>query len=295
MVSSNEKIYVIGATGNIGERVVKQLLAKGAHITIYVRDVEKCKSLFQENNQTLTIVQGDYSDFTLFEKSIAGHSRLFLLIADLYQMPVIKEKVAKIAYESGVKQIVDLSSRFAQFPWRTSYIGEAHRLSEEKIYNLALKHNAYTVALRPSRFFSNHLFADAPSIKAEKTIYGSQPPDEKVEWISTDDIADIAVVVLTDPIEKHSNLAYTIIGDSVDGKTRAELISKATGHSIQYKHVSHEQLYQNLLNNGLPNPIALDIATVVTDLPPTHVAKIILGRDYETLGEWFENNKDNFI
>ncbi|CAO3636082.1 unnamed protein product [Cunninghamella blakesleeana] len=295
MVSSNEKIYVIGATGNIGERVVSSLLAKGIQTTIYVRDVEKCKKIFQENNQTLTIVQGDYSDFTPFEKTVAGHSRLFVLIADLHNMPTIKEKVATIAYGSGVKQIVDLSSRFTQFNWRTSFIGEAHLLSEKKIYDLALKHNAFTVALRPSRFFTNHLLADLSSIKSERIIYGSQPPDEKLEWISTDDIADIAVVVLTDPIEKHGNLAYTIIGDSVDGKTRAELVSKAIGHTVQYKQTTQQQLYQNLVANGFPNPIALDIATVVTDLAPTPVARIVLGRDYETLGDWFENNKDKFI
>ncbi|KAI9301450.1 hypothetical protein BJ944DRAFT_274606 [Cunninghamella echinulata] len=294
-MTTNDKIYIIGASGNIGERVVKQLLAKGVQTTIYVRDVEKSKALFENNNSTLTTVQGDYSDFTNFEKSIQGHTRLFLLVADLQQMPAIKEKVAKIAYEAGVKQIVDLSSRFSQFPWRTSFIGEAHRLSEERIYRLALQYNATTVALRPSRFFTNHLFADLPNIKMEKTIYSSQPPDEKLEWISTDDIADIAVVVLTDPIEKHGNLAYPIIGDAVDGQTRAKIVSKVTGQPIQYKQVSHQQAYQTLIKNQVPSPIALDIATVITDLPPSEVSKIVLGREFETLAEWFEKNKDKFI
>ncbi|KAI8079865.1 uncharacterized protein BX664DRAFT_341644 [Halteromyces radiatus] len=288
-----EKVYVIGATGNIGQKAVQNLLAKGVATTIYVRDVEKSKNLFKEN-KLLTIVQGDYDNLQKFKETIGGHTRLFYLITDLPRMPVLKEQLASWAYEAGVKQIVDISSRFTQFPWRTSFIGEAHRLAEEKVYHLALKHNRNFVALRPSRFFINHLWVDGPTIKEENAIYDSNENDAKIEWISTDDIADVATLVLTDPVEKHGNMAYPLIGDSVTGPDRAAIFTEALGRTITYKKVSATEKYNGMIKNNIPHGIALDIAVVDTFDPPTKIVPVLLGRPYETLKEWVFKNKDAF-
>ncbi|ORZ26047.1 hypothetical protein BCR42DRAFT_486112 [Absidia repens] len=290
---SSEKVYVIGATGNIGTKVVRDLLAKGVETTIYVRSAEKSKSLFGES-KLLNVVEGDYADMTKFKASIPGHTRLFLVIADLDNMPALKEEIAADAYEGGVKQIVDLSSRFAQFPWKTSIIGEAHHLAEERIYALALKHKRNVVTLRPSRFHANHLWVDNPTIKAESTIYDSNEDHMKLEWISTDDIADVATLILTDPTEVHGNRAYPLIGDSVDGPTRASYFSKALGRTITYKYVDPRDKYQTLLKSHIPPQIALDLATVQTFDPPTLIVPILLGRPYETLESWINKNIAGF-
>ncbi|OVA07252.1 hypothetical protein BVC80_8507g11 [Macleaya cordata] len=60
-VNERKKIFVAGATGNTGKRIVEQLLAKGFSVKAGVRDVEKAKSSFSEN-PSLQIVKADVTE-----------------------------------------------------------------------------------------------------------------------------------------------------------------------------------------------------------------------------------------
>lgn len=57
-VSERKKIFVAGATGSTGKRIVEQLLAKGFAVKAGVRDLDKAKSTFPANNPGLQIVGG---------------------------------------------------------------------------------------------------------------------------------------------------------------------------------------------------------------------------------------------
>ncbi|XP_073307331.1 uncharacterized protein At2g34460, chloroplastic-like isoform X1 [Primulina huaijiensis] len=60
--SQKKKIFVAGATGSTGKRIVEQLLAKGFSVKAGVRDVEKAKSTFPGNNADLQIVNADVTE-----------------------------------------------------------------------------------------------------------------------------------------------------------------------------------------------------------------------------------------
>lgn len=55
-IGQKKKIFVAGATGNTGKRIVEQLLAKGFAVKAGVRDVDKAKSVLPEGNPLLQIV-----------------------------------------------------------------------------------------------------------------------------------------------------------------------------------------------------------------------------------------------
>lgn len=57
-----KKIFVAGATGSTGKRIVEQLLAKGFAVKAGVRDVDKAKSTFPGNNPDLQIVKADVTE-----------------------------------------------------------------------------------------------------------------------------------------------------------------------------------------------------------------------------------------
>lgn len=67
-------ILVTGATGKIGEHLVKILLAKGVKPTLFVRDPKKAAGF-----TGASLVQGDTHDVLAFGKACEGHERLFLL------------------------------------------------------------------------------------------------------------------------------------------------------------------------------------------------------------------------
>ena len=58
-VKTNGKktIFVAGATGSTGKRIVEQLLAKGFAVKAGVRDLDKAKTAFPGRNPSLQIVR----------------------------------------------------------------------------------------------------------------------------------------------------------------------------------------------------------------------------------------------
>ncbi|XP_021763928.1 uncharacterized protein At2g34460, chloroplastic-like [Chenopodium quinoa] len=59
--STQKKIFVAGATGSTGKRIVEQLLAKGYSVKAGVRDIEKAKTAFSTNS-ALQIVKADVTE-----------------------------------------------------------------------------------------------------------------------------------------------------------------------------------------------------------------------------------------
>lgn len=56
IASVKKKIFVAGATGSTGKRIVDQLLAKGFQVKAGVRDVDKAKTTLSHDNPALQIV-----------------------------------------------------------------------------------------------------------------------------------------------------------------------------------------------------------------------------------------------
>jgi nucleoside-diphosphate-sugar epimerase len=132
MSTSKERVFVTGASGDIGSGVVRGLIKNGIRTTAYVRDEKKTKDLFKDELKTghLTIVVGTYSTIDVYTNAIQGHTRLFLLVADFGNSPTImmqiKHTFGKIAFERDVRQIVDLSSCTVSTHGKTGIIGYAH-------------------------------------------------------------------------------------------------------------------------------------------------------------------------
>lgn len=130
-MSPAERVFIIGGTGNIGTKVVQDLLDNDPAVTLYARTPSNVDSLFPANKGLVNVVQGEYSDLSPFKAGIKGHTRLFLLITDTKNMVKLKTEIAKAAFEAGVKQIVDISSTTVNLGWRTSFIGGFQYASEK--------------------------------------------------------------------------------------------------------------------------------------------------------------------
>ena len=289
-MTTTERVYIIGGTGNIGTATVRELLKKGMSVTVYARSPIKAQGLFGDNDK-LAIVEGDLNDLKPFEESITGHTRLLLIVTDLSRIATLKISLAQKAYAAGVQQIVDLSSITSGDSWRTSTIGRAHRVAEEGI--LAIQDRGAFVALRPGMFMSNQFHQDTHSIKSMNTIVGIAEPTGVQSWISSNDIGLIASNIFQDPIEKHGDAVYNILGDLVTCEGRAQILSKILGRTITYTKVSQEQMYQSLTEQaGFPHLVAYDFLGLLSNpVTITPGLSILLGRQPETLAQYLEANK----
>ncbi|KAG1049189.1 hypothetical protein G6F43_008471 [Rhizopus delemar] len=291
-MTNSERVFIVGGTGNIGSRAVRNLIAKNIPVTLYARSPEKVNALFSGHELVKTL-QGDYDDFSPLKEGLKGHTRLFLLINDYVKFSQLKETIATYAYEAGVKQIVDISSLSVSFPWRSNLNGNMHRSGEEAILNIP--NRGYVVTLRPGRFMSNLTAFEFPH---NDVVASSTDPDVPEGWISPNDIGDVAAIVLTEDIEKHKDAVYELNGDVVTPAQRTDILSRAVGRPFTYKKISAVEKYKINLDH-MPHHMAFAISTslaTINALTPnvTNGMEILLERKPETLEQYIFNNKDHF-
>ena len=293
-MANKERVFIVGGTGNVGSRTVRNLIAKDIPVTLYARNPEKVNALFSGNELVKTL-QGDYNDLSPLKEGLKNHSRLFLLISDFNKFSQTKETIATYAYEAGVKQIVDISSAYASFAWRSNFIGHVHRSAEEAMLNIP--NRGYLVALRPGRLMSNLVVFEIPH---NGVVASSTEPDVSEGWISPNDIGDVAAVVLSEDIEKHKDAVYELNGDVVTPAQRTDIFTRAVGRPFIYKKISVAERYNILTSLGhishhVAFAVCTSLATTDSLLPVvTDGMEILLGRKPETLEKYIFDNKDHF-
>ncbi|CAM0140701.1 hypothetical protein VKS41_007960 [Umbelopsis sp. WA50703] len=287
------RVFVIGGTGSIGNQLVRGLLEKGVSTTILARDPSKAASLFG-GSDLLNVVEGDYDNIENFKNTIAGHERLFFIVASFDKMAKYKRQFASIAYAAGVKQVVDVSNSQKNKGWRTSAIDWMHLESEQEI--LSIPNRGYYVALRPSGFFTNQLRGDTMTIAAKGVIVGSLPGDKKKAWISPSDIALLAKNVLTDPVEKNKDAVYEMTSEMLTGDERAEIFSRVLGKDIKYAKISAIEEYNNMTRlPGIPHMIAYNLVGLPAFGDIDYNLPVALGQEPQSMEEWIALNKDKFL
>ncbi len=111
------KLFVIGATGRTGQEVVQQAIARGHHVTAFVRSLESITL----RNERLTVLKGNAMDENSLFEAMQNHD---VVISTLGPREVFKPgtllhdsalATTRAMNRSGVKRLVVLSAA-AHFP-----------------------------------------------------------------------------------------------------------------------------------------------------------------------------------
>ena len=179
------KYLVTGATGNIGSLVTERLLAAGTKPCVFVRDARKARKLFG-NKVEIRVgdLAGSRSELT---KRFEGCDALFLINSG----PALAERdriCALAAGGAGIRHLVKLSTLDVKTGVGT---GPWHARGEAAIRESGLP---YTF-IETSAFMSNAL-SWAHAIRSDGVL-ASSTGEGKIAFIHPDDIADVAVAVLS--------------------------------------------------------------------------------------------------
>jgi uncharacterized protein YbjT (DUF2867 family) len=179
---------ILGATGNVGSRIVETLLAAGEPVRAIARERVR---LGPQASRGADPWPGDIENAAFLEKAFSRARAAFVMIPprnhalDLrgYQNHAADAIVSALA-KTHVPRVVTLSSIGAHLSEGSGPILGLHDL-EEKLNRLP---NAAAVHLRPAYFFENHLWS-IPIIRTKGINAGAIRPETPIPMVATRDVA----------------------------------------------------------------------------------------------------------
>jgi uncharacterized protein YbjT (DUF2867 family) len=277
---------ITGATGDIGSKVVKQLLQRGERPRIFVRDAAKAHAMF---DGPVEVFLGDLGDAASLQQALQGVGTLFLVNSGP-RIPVLDELAAHAAKTAGVQHIVKLSSADVE---QHLAIGAWHEKGEEAIRACGIP---FTF-VRPTGFMSN-LLAWRHSIVKER-IVRSSTGDGKRPFIHSEDIAAVATRALT--TNDYVGKSLPITGpQALSFAEITEKIGSAIDRPLQYQPISDEEAGRRFAATGASQEeIAahVELWRAIREgrvAATTDEVEQILGREPIALEQWIRENAEAF-
>lgn len=240
-------IAITGATGQLGQLVIEQLLktVSGSQIVAIVRNPAKAESL---SNQGINVRQADYTDQAAFTTALTGVDKLLLISSsEVGQREPQHKNVIRAAKAAGVKFIAYTSLLHAD----KSPLGLANEhVATEK----ALAESGIPYALLRNGWYTENYLASAPPA-LEHGVFIGAAGEGKIASATRADYAAAAAKVIAE--EGHAGNVYELAGDNA--WTLSELaaeLSKQSGKPVTYQNLSEADFAAALKNVGLPAGLA---------------------------------------
>src|SRR5580698_5747999 len=238
-------IAVVGATGNTGRAVVKELKQLGHAPICVVRNAGKAREVLGDDAK---IVVAELTDRPALAKALKGVTSVFVVTGHNPNMVEQQNNVLDAALEAGVEYLVRVSgSRFFILPDSPSVIGRGHHAIEERLRTSGIK----WVILRPG-FFMQNTFGQAASIKNDSKMVLPFPADLPLAFVDVRDTGALGARILLDP-EPHTGKVYEFTGAKSSFAEFADVLSQTLGRKITYVGVPFERAEQTMRESGTPD------------------------------------------
>jgi len=235
---------VVGATGNTGRAVVKELEGLGEKPICVVRNADKAKDVLGSNAQLAVAELDDRAGMT---KALTGAKRVFIVTGHNPSSAAQQINVIEAAKAAGAEYIVKISGgRAVTGPNVESLNGRAHFEIEEHLKSCGLQ----WCILSPGLFMQNML-GQAANIKQGKIVQ-PWPKDVSVALIDVRDTGALGARVLRDP-RKHAGKLYSFTGAATTYGEFANVIGEVLGKPIAYTALTLEQAEQGMKARGMPD------------------------------------------
>lgn len=237
-------IAVVGATGNTGRAVVKELTQLGQAPVCIVRDLKKAHEVLGPD---ANIAVAELTDRLALAQAFKGVTTVFVVTGHNPDMVTQQNNVLDVALEAGVQYLVRVSgSRFFVRPDSPSVIGRGHYAIEKRLRASGMK----WVILRPG-FFMQNTFAQAPLIKNDSKMVLPFPANLPFSFIDVRDTGAVGARVLLNPAP-HIGKIYEFTGAKTNFAEFTDVFSDVLGRKITYVAVPFEQAEQVMKARGMP-------------------------------------------
>ena len=225
MTTSIPLIGVTSSTGQLGGRVAARLATLGRPQRLLVRNLARAPQL-----PGADVVQVSYEDGPAMRAGLSGVQTLFLVSGHGPARLEQHYSAIDAAVAAGVERIV-YTSFLAAAPQATFTHAREHYLTEQHIRATGRRY----MFLRPSFYLDR-----APLWFSPEGVIQGPAGNGTISWVSRDDLADVAVAVLT--TTWHDGASYDITGaQALTLAEAAEQFSRATGLPASYRPETLEE------------------------------------------------------
>jgi len=208
---------VTGATGFIGQHLVKELLHKGYEVVCLVRDKSKCPEFFKH----VKLLSGNIEDFS--EEYLDGVEQVIHLasltstkenpddtFADYKRINIDgTANILQACEQNDVKRIIYISSIAVLFPeYEDSYIS-SKRLTEKVVENSKLD----WVIIRPSHIFGQDKYWDniRNQLSKKRWLFIIGQGRNLIQHVYVNDVVNAIILTINNP--SITRKKYTIAGE----------------------------------------------------------------------------------
>lgn len=284
----SDPILVIGALGNVGAEVVREVLARGGRVR--AADIDK-KKLRERFGDSVEAVRFDFTDPSTYENTFKGVKKMFLMrpphLTNIQRDMVPSMDAAKAA---GVKHVVFLS---------LIGIEKATYVPHYKVETYLKEIDMQTTYLRCSFFMQNLNTTHRKEIRERHEIF-VPVGKAKTAFIDARDIGAVAAVVLTE--NGHTGKNYDLTGsEGLDYWEVARIMSDVLGRKITYRNPNPFYFLIETVRRGTPFAFALVMLGLYTSTrfgmaePVTSEVQRLTGRQPILFKQFVKDYRDAWL
>jgi nucleoside-diphosphate-sugar epimerase len=222
-------ILVAGATGNLGERVVKALLERDTEVRVVVRSSSDNEKLNTLEKLGVKIFRVNMSDAEEISRACIGVSCVVSTLQGFQEVIVdIQRKLLDAAIAAGVPRFIpsDYSIDFTKFP-----PGENRNLDHRRDFHMYLDKTHISATTIFNGAFADLLTGQMPLIlfKQKRILYWGNA-DQRMDFTTMDNTAAFTATAALDPSTPRF---LRIAGDQVSARELMTIASDVTGKKFR--------------------------------------------------------------
>ncbi|MGD9942731.1 MAG: NmrA family NAD(P)-binding protein [Burkholderiaceae bacterium] len=241
-------ILVFGATGRVGQAVVRDLLARGLRPRCAARDPSRIAQLFDGQ---ASAVAADMRDAGSLREALRDGDRVFLMSPVAPDMAELQAAVIDAA-RGRAARIVKLSgSTWTQTGADATFSGLAHRQVEQALDGGGTP----ACSVRPM-VFSEGFLRTGLQAAATGTVLPLPMGDAAVAFAEVGDIAAVCAKLLADDTP-HTGIVEVSCPEAITGAQLAALAGAQRGTAIAYRAVPLQTALDRRIAAGPASPFEL--------------------------------------
>jgi len=285
-----EQVIVLGATGNIGTAVLKNLQNRNVEVFAGVQSEKDFEKVSQFGAIPLIV---NFTDQESLNQALKGKDRVFLVTPLMQNPEAVTQIVINAAKQNGVKHLVRSTASGADSKGQIQMARWAGA-SEDLIKASGLN---YTI-VRPYSFLQNIINFHSQTIKQYNGFY--LPTGEaKLSMLDINDLGEVVALALTS--DEHFGKTYELSEITYTNEILAKTLSQVLGRKVSYIDIPEEKAKESMLSNHMPEWMvnAMMELNYITKQGWTagysDDFKNITGREYTSAETFFKTNKLAFL